>query len=101
MSSREFVVLVRKLPDDGSAFKAEAPKPFGRGGDWPEWVQMLAETHKENALYRASKYVGGPNEYVPQVFIPPAERAELARQMAEDELASMDLELLLSKAIDR
>jgi hypothetical protein len=99
MSSREFIVLVQHLPDD-SEFKAIAPKPYGRGGDWPEPVAIAAETHKEFALYRASKYVGGSNEYVPQVFLAPAERLAAAREAEEELLAGMDLEALLSKAID-
>lgn len=100
MSSREFLVLVQHLPED-SEFKAIAPKPFGRDGDWPESVQIWAETHKEFALHRASKYVGGPNEYVPQVFISPPERAAAAAEMEEERLAAMELEALLSNAIDR
>lgn len=100
MSSREFMVLVQHLSDD-SAFKAIAPKPFGRDGDWPEAVQIAAETHKEFALYRASKYVGGSNEYVPQVFLSPGERYAAFLEAQEEQLAAMDLERLLSGAIDQ
>lgn len=100
MSSREFLVLVQYL-DDESAFKKLAPKPYGRDGDWSEAVQIAAKTHEEFAMYRASKYVGGPHEYRPMVFIPPAERAAQAAESADDDAASMDLEFLLAKVIDQ
>jgi hypothetical protein len=83
MSSREFLVLVNHLSDE-SEFKTLAPKPFGRGGDWSEAMQIAAETHKEFALYRASKYVEGPNEYVPQVFISPGDRLAAAEEAAAE-----------------
>jgi hypothetical protein len=94
MSSREFLVLVRELKDT-SRFKSIAPPPFGRDGDWPEDVKIAAKTHEELALYRASKYVGGPNEYVPRVFISPPERAAAAAEVAEEREAAMGLEFLL------
>lgn len=99
MSSREFLVLVRHLGDD-SEFMKLAPHPYGRDGDWPEAVKIAAKTHEELALNRASKYVGSEYEYVPMVFIAPPERAAAAAEAAEDELASMDLENLLSMALD-
>lgn len=99
MSSREFLVLVQELKDD-SSFKTKAPPPYGRDGDWPEVVQIAAKTHEEFAMYRASKYVNGPNEYMPMIFIAPSKRAEIAAEAAEERLAAMDLESLLSGAID-
>lgn len=99
MSSREFLVLVQHLPDT-SEFKTHAPKPFGRDGDWTEAMKIAAETHKELALYRASKYVGSSNEYVPQVFIAPPERLAAALEAVEEQQAADDLELMLSMAID-
>lgn len=99
MSSREFLVLLRHL-EDTSAFKTLAPEPYGRDGNWTEAVQIAAKAHEEFAMYRASKYVGGPNEYMPQVFISPLERAAYAAEAAEERLASLDLESLLSGAID-
>lgn len=100
MSSREFMVLVEHLSDN-SVFKTVAPKPFGRDGDWSEAMKIAAKTHEELALNRASKYVGGDNEYIPQVFIAPPERLAAWREAQEDLRASMDLELLLSGAIDQ
>lgn len=99
MSSREFLVLVRHLDDD-SAFKTLAPNPYGRDGNWPEAVQIAAKTHEEIALNRASKYVGSEHEYIPKIFIAPPERAAMAAEAAEEQLAAMDLEDLLSGAID-
>jgi len=100
MSSREFLVLVNRLTDE-SEFKREAPPPFGRGGDWSEAMKIAAETHKEVALNRAAKYAGGDNAYIPKVFIAPPERLQAALEAREDLEAAMDLENLLSKAIDR
>jgi hypothetical protein len=100
MSSREFIVLLEFL-DDESPYKTFAPKPFGRDGDWPEARKIAAETHKEFALYRASKYVGGSNEYVPQVFLSPGERLAAFLEAQEEREAAMDLENLLSNALDR
>ncbi|OBK50103.1 hypothetical protein A5656_27510 [Mycobacterium gordonae] len=53
-------------------------------------MQILAETHKELALYRASHYVGGENQYTPKVFLDPVERekahaAALANEAAIEE----------------
>lgn len=99
MSSREFMVLVEHLGDE-SNFKTLAPHPFGRDGDWSEARKIAAKTHEELALNRASKYVGGENEYIPQVFIAPPERLAAWREAEEERLAAMDLERLLSGAID-
>lgn len=100
MSSREFLVLVQHLPGN-SEFKTGAPQPFGRDGDWPESLRILAETHKELALYRAAKYVGSPNEYVPQIFITPSERLAAYAESQEEQLAGLELEAMLSMAIDQ
>lgn len=100
MTSREFIVLVEHLTDE-SDFKTSAPQPFGRDGDWSEAMKIAAKTHEELALNRASKYVGGDNEYIPEVFIAPPERLAAWRQAQEDLRASLDLERLLSGAIDR
>jgi len=74
MTSRELLTLMRHLSDRG------AYKTFLREGDWPEDVQILTEIHKELALYRAAKYVGGPNEYMPKVFMSLREQRELAEK---------------------
>ena len=93
MSSRKLLVLLENS-DDEWPFKRHAARPFGRGGDWNEAEQMLAAIHEENALDRASKYVGGENEYVPKVFISPPERFERAVEAqteAQQEEEQMDL----------
>lgn len=95
LSSRRLLVILEKLPDE-SEFKTWAQ----RAGDWTEAMMIAAETHKEIALNRASKYVGSENEYVPMIFIPPSERVAAARENAEELEAAMDLEALLSGAID-
>jgi hypothetical protein len=79
MSSRELLVLLEHLPEAG------VYKTALRGGKWPEWMQIIAEIHKEVALYRASYYVGGDNEYQPAGFLDPSERerAFLDAQEAE------------------
>lgn len=91
MSSRRLLVLLEHAPEVGPY------KTALRGGDWPEWMQMIKEIHKEIALNRASKYVGGPNEYRPNVFLSPTERVE-----HHDEKAAEDQEFddLLSELVD-
>ncbi|AWG57388.1 hypothetical protein DDT47_15725 [Mycobacteroides abscessus] len=60
-------------------------------------MQMLKEIHKEIALYRASKYVGGDHEYIPQVFLSLPERIEhFGREAAEAEFIDEAREGLLS-----
>lgn len=84
MSSRRLLALLRHPLRDGPYETALLE------GEWPLWVRMLKETHKELAVYRASKYVGTEYEYTPQVFMSPAERAEIAeRERAEDEFQAM------------
>lgn len=80
MSSRELLVLLRHAPEDGPY------KTVLRDGDWPDWVQMIKEIHKEISVYRASKYVGTDYEYVPMVFMSAPERsARLAQERVESE----------------
>nr|WP_156772866.1 hypothetical protein [Mycobacterium gordonae] len=84
MSSRRLLVLLEHAPEDGPYKLALHNRP------WPEYMQILAETHKELALYRASHYVGGENQYTPKVFLDPVERekahaAALANEAAIEE----------------
>ncbi|MDO3208690.1 Uncharacterised protein [Mycobacteroides abscessus subsp. massiliense] len=91
ISSRRLLVICRHAPEDGPY------KTALRDGDYPEWVQMLKEIHKEIALYRASKYVGGDHEYIPQVFLSLPERIEhFGREAAEAEFIEEAREGLLS-----
>ena len=72
MSSRRLLVLCEHIPE--------------LGGRWPLELRIAKETHKEVALHRASLYVGGPNEYVPKLFLDPTEARELIKtQQDEDE----------------
>ncbi len=57
------------------------------GGRWTKTLQVAAKTHRELALHRASLYVGGPNEYVPELFLDPVEARELIDDAAETEQA--------------
>lgn len=74
MSSRKLLVLLRHPRENGPYMAAL------RDGGWSTQTKMLAEIHKELALYRASKYAGGENEYSPMVFVDPLE----AKQQAEE-----------------
>lgn len=87
MSSRKLLVLLEHAPETGPY------KTALRDGNWPEWVKILANIHKELALYRAAKYVGGPNEYIPNVFLDPIERVDRFNeaQQEQQELESSDL----------
>lgn len=78
MSSRRLLVLLQYPRSDDSPY----PRAL-RDGQWPEWMQMLKELHKELALYRASWYVGRPGEYKPRVFLDPVERVEVATEAVE------------------
>ena len=86
MSSRRLLVLLQHPRSDDSPY----PRAL-RAGQWPEWMQMLKELHKELALYRASWYVGRPGEYKPRVFLDPVERVEVAQEA--DEVASLRAEV--------
>ena len=71
MSSRKLLVLCEHIPE--------------LGGRWPLALRVAKETHKEVALHRASLYVGGPNEYVPSVFLDPTEAREIADEAAAED----------------
>lgn len=72
MSSRKLLVLCEHIPE--------------LGGRWSMALRVAKETHKEVALHRAALYVGGPNEYIPKLFLDPAEARELVTAaQAEDE----------------
>lgn len=90
LSSRLLLNLVHYLPNS-SAFKTHAAPPFGRDGNWTELEIMVAKLHEETALNRAAKYVGGPNEYIPTVYLSPAERIERLNETEEDEQSASDL----------
>lgn len=80
MSSRRLLVLLKHPRENGPYARAL------RDGGWPPATKMLAEIHKELALYRAAKYAGGDNEYSPLIFVDPLEakqRAAEAEQQAE------------------
>lgn len=81
MSSRRLLVLLEHAPELGPFKKAL------RGGSWPEYMQILAKIHEELALYRASYYVGGENQYTPKVFLDPSERERVQAEQAEAEQA--------------
>lgn len=78
LSSRRLLVLLEHPRS------ADSPYPRAlRAGQWPEWMQMLKELHKELALYRASWYVGRPGAYKPRTFLDPLERVETAAEAQE------------------
>lgn len=79
MSSRRLLVLLRHAPELGPYKKAL------REGGWSEFEQMLAEIHKELALYRASYYAGTDNRYTPKVFVNPVDRERLHTETVETE----------------
>lgn len=90
LSSRLLLNLVQRLPEK-SEFKTHAAPPFGRDGNWTELEIMVAKLHEETAMNRAAKYVGGPNEYIPTVYLSPSERMERASETEEDEQSASDL----------
>lgn len=71
LSSRRLLVLCEHIPEVG--------------GRWPLEVRVLKEIHKEVALHRASLYVGGRNEYIPKLFLDPAEAREIADKARDEE----------------
>jgi len=87
MSSRRLLVLLQFPRSDDSPY----PRAL-RDGQWPEWMQMLKELHKELALYRASWYVGRPGEYKPRVFLDPVERVEVSAEADEVALLRAEVE---------
>ncbi|MGU3650692.1 hypothetical protein [Mycolicibacterium sp. A43C] len=78
LSSRRLLVLLANLKGENGPYARAL-----REGNWPEWMTMLKELHKELALYRASWYVGKKSEYIPKVFLDPLERLEAATESAE------------------
>lgn len=79
LSSRRLLVLIDHPDDDSALVKSMTD-------GWPETTKILAEIHREIALYRASKYVKTKHEYQPMTFLSPIERVERhtqAREMAE------------------
>lgn len=87
MSSRRLLVLLEHPKSVDSPY----PRAL-RDGQWPEWMQMLKELHKELALYRASWYVGRKGEYKPRVFLDPVERVEVAVDADEAQRVRAEVE---------
>lgn len=80
MSSRRLLVLLKHARETGPYMQAL------RDGGWPPVTKILAEVHKELALYRASKYAGGDNEYAPLIFVDPVTvKREAEEAAAADE----------------
>jgi len=80
MSSRRLLVLLKHPRRDGPYETAL------RDGGFTTVEKMLAELHKEFALYRASHYVDTDNAYTPKVFLDQQEaRKLLAEQAAEEQ----------------
>jgi hypothetical protein len=79
MSSRRLLALLEHPRSTDSPYARAM-----RDGQWPEWMQMLKELHKESALYRASWYVGKKGEYRPQIFLDPVERKERFAEAQEN-----------------
>lgn len=77
ISSRELLVILEYLPDDGALKMAQA----GREGDWPEWVEVLAKIQEDAALYHAFKY--GKDQA--QVILSPKARWQAYQEAAEEE----------------
>lgn len=89
LSSYELLELLEHLPED-SAFKTAAE----RGGRWPTWQQMLAESVNESYRLRAAYHVvnGGEDaafDTEPLLFIDPIDRERRKQFKAfEAELAA-------------
>lgn len=90
MTSRRMLALLEHPRSSDSPYARAL-----RGGQWPEWMQMLKELHKEFAMYRASWYVGKKGEYKPKVFLDPIERQQRweEAQAQESVTAEVDEEL--------
>jgi hypothetical protein len=90
LSSYELLELLEHLPED-SAFKTQAE----RGGRWPDWKQMLAESVNESyRMHAAYNLVNGgeeasfdPSDYE---FVDPVDRKRQAELDAMDEEAAED-----------
>lgn len=68
------LIEVDFAPEDGAVAKAR------RDGDWPEETKILAEMHKELAIYHAAKYRQSDKNYKATVFLSPVERRERDEQ---------------------
>lgn len=66
LSSRRLLTLLEHIPEVG--------------GRWPVALRIAKDTHKEVALHRAALYAGGPNEYVPDLYLDPVQARELVEQ---------------------
>ncbi|GJJ22280.1 hypothetical protein MTY414_59530 [Mycolicibacterium mageritense] len=72
------LIELEHAPEDGAVAKAI------RGGDWPEWVQILAELHKEESVYHAAKYSTPRKKHQATVFLSPVERRKRQEQAVAD-----------------
>lgn len=68
MTSRELLVLCEELSDNSSLMKALSPT------GWPEWVQILAESHREAARYYGAKLSRPGQQVEIKAFVPPKDR---------------------------
>lgn len=91
MSSRELISDLLENLVEPSVCKSDPWWPLGLEQPWPESVRIAAETHKEVALLRAARYVGGPNAYDAKVFLAPDERVERFIQAAHDAAEESDV----------
>ena len=73
LSSRRLLTLLEHIPETG--------------GRWPVGLRIAKDIHKEVALHRAALYVGGPNEYVPDIHLDPQEARDMVAQAAAEEQA--------------
>ena len=90
VTSRELLVLIEYLPDDG-AFKMALQ---GREGDWDEKTQILAGIHEELSMYHASKYDG---QDMAKTFLSPKARMEALLKQAEEEQDVEDAEAAIDE----
>lgn len=74
----------RKLVDPKFAPEQGAVAKTVRDGDWPEWVAILAEIHKEQAIFHASHYRRSDKRYKATVFQSPVERRKRHEQAVVD-----------------
>lgn len=90
LSSYELLTYLEFMDEEG-AFKTDAE----RGGAWPTWQQMLAESTNEAYRFRASYHMvssRGESSFDPSdfEFIDPVIRAQRERAAAADEKAALD-----------
>jgi hypothetical protein len=74
LSSRRMLNLVHSLPES-SRFKACAPEPFGRDGDWTLMQRVAVDTNELLAKYVASHFGG---KY--STFLSPKQQRERHRE---------------------